>query len=335
MNPQGDVRHHGRRPDDRGHIHGLVDPSITSTQRGIWAIKWSMIGLAITAVLQLGIVALSGSVALLADTVHNFGDAFTAVPLWIAFRLALRRPSARFTYGYGRAEDLVGVVIVLIILFSALLAGYTAIDRLLHPREMGYVWLVMAAGAIGFVGNEAVALFRIRVGKQIDSAALVADGYHARIDGLTSLAVLAGAVGVWLGFPMADPIVGLLITVLIFRVVWDSAKVVLTRLLDGVDSSVVGEIRHAAEHVDGVQAVTDVRTRWLGHRLEAELHVTVRSDLSVEEGHTLARAVEHELLHNMSSPSRATAHVDPCCASGASCHHIERHQHDGLPLHSH
>jgi cation diffusion facilitator family transporter len=210
-------------PDnDHSHTHGfgdVVDPTILTTERGIWAVKWSLVGLMLTAVLQVVIVYISGSVALLADTIHNFGDAATAIPLWIAFLLARRKPSKRFTYGYGRVEDLAGVAIVFMILFSAVVAGYESIQRIFQPQEVKYLWAVVAASLIGFIGNEAVALFRIKVGKEIGSAALVADGYHARVDGLTSLAVLFGVVGVWLGYPLADPIVGLLITIAILKIV--------------------------------------------------------------------------------------------------------------------
>src|SRR5215208_5189477 len=224
-----------------GHTHGTIDPTIATTTKGIWAIKWSFVVLAITSALQLVVVAISGSVALLADTIHNVGDAVTAIPLWIAFMLARRKPSKTFTYGLGRVEDLAGVAIVGIILFSALFAGYEAIDRLINPQPITLIGWVAAAGVIGFLGNEAVAVFRIRVGREINSAALIADGYHARTDGLTSLAVVAGAVGVWLGFPLADPIVGLLITVAIFAIVWQSSKAVFTRMLDGVDPTIVDE----------------------------------------------------------------------------------------------
>ena len=188
-----------------GHTHGVVDPTIATTDRGIWAIKWSFLILAATAVLQLVVVFVSHSVALLADTIHNIADAGTAIPLWIAFALARRKPTQTFTYGYGRVEDFAGIVIVLIILFSALVAGYEAIDRLIHPRPVMHLGWLAAAGVIGFLGNEAVAVFRIRVGRQINSAALIADGYHARTDGLTSLAVVLGAFGVWMGFHARRP----------------------------------------------------------------------------------------------------------------------------------
>jgi cation diffusion facilitator family transporter len=333
-----DKHSHRREPGhdhDHGHTHGVVDPTIVTTERGIWAVKWSFVGLMATALLQVVVVYFSGSVALLADTIHNFGDAATAIPLGIAFLLARRKPTKRFTYGYGRVEDLAGVVIVLMILFSAIVAGYESIRRIFEPREVQYLGAVVAASLIGLVGNEAVALFRIRVGKEIGSAALVADGYHARVDGLTSLAVLVGAVGVWLGFPLADPIVGLAITVAILKIVWDSAKSVFARLLDGVDPDVVDEIAHAAGHTPGVREVTQVRVRWLGHRLHAELNATVDSDLSVAAGHEVAQALQHELLHHLQYLSGATIHIDPAEASGPDHHRVSAHEHDGLPAHAH
>lgn len=315
--------------------HGVVDPLLLTTGRGIWAVKWSLAGLALTAVIQLVIVIMSGSVALLADTVHNVGDALTAVPLWTAFVLARRQPSSRFSYGYGRVEDLAGLAVVLIILISAVVAGYESIDRFLHPQEVSFLWAVMLGGAIGFAGNEAVARLRIRVGREIGSAALVADGMHARVDGLTSLAVLAGAFGVWLGFPLADPIIGLLITVAILRIVWESGKSIFTRMLDGVNPGVVEEIRQAAGGVDGIEEISEVRVRWLGHRLHAELNIAVAPELSVADGHEICKEVRHRLLHGLQYLSQATIHVDPSHSSGETHHCISGHEHDSLPPHSH
>jgi len=317
------------------HTHGAIDPSIITTQRGIWAIKWSFFGLVATALFQVVIVFLSGSVALLADTIHNIGDAATAIPLWIAFMLARRKPSKRFTYGLGRVEDLAGVAIILTILFSAIVAGYESLDRLFNPRSVQYLWAVIVASVVGFLGNEVVAQFRIKIGKEIGSAALIADGYHARVDGLTSLAVLFGAVGVWLGYPLADPIVGLLITVAILRIVWESGKAVFARLLDGVDPEVVEEIKHAVNHIPDVQGVTEVRVRWLGHRLHAELNVAVSPELSVEKGHEVAKQVRHQLLHHLRYLSNATIHIDPVNASGEEYHRFPEHVHGDLPPHSH
>jgi cation diffusion facilitator family transporter len=317
------------------HTHVAVDPTLLTTERGIWAVKWSFFWLFITAVFQVVVVVLSGSVALLADTIHNFGDAATAVPLWFAFMLARYKTTKRFTYGYGRVEDLAGVAVVLTILFSAIVAGYQSFERFINPQKIVYLWVVGFASIVGFLGNEAVALFRIKVGKEIGSAALIADGHHARADGLTSLAVLGGAIGVWLGFPLADPIVGLLITIAILWIVWDSGKAVFTRLLDGVDSDVVDEIRHEVGHINGVEDVAEIRVRWLGHRLHAEINIAVDSHLSVEKGHEIAREARHQLLHHLQYLSNATIHVDPVQASGEKYHQINEHAHDHLPDHSH
>ncbi len=326
---------HREQPDEHSHTHGVIDPSITASVRGIWAVKWSFVGLMVTALLQVGVVLVSGSVALLADTIHNFGDAATAIPLWIAFSLSRWKANKRFTYGYGRAEDFAGVVIVLIILFSALVAGYETVQRFLHPQPIGYLWAVALASIIGFIGNEAVAVFRIKVGKEIASAALVADGYHARTDGLTSLAVLFSAIGVWLGYPLADPLVGAIITVLIARIVWQSGKAVLIRALDGVDPHLVDKITEIARQARGVRSVKDVRGRWIGHRLHVELNVAVDSSSSVGEGHAVAKEVRHQLLHQLTYLSIVTIHIDPVEEAGEKFHHIFEHSHDGLAVHSH
>jgi len=328
-------RHGGEHGHAHGHAHGAVDPSIATSDRGIWAVKWSFAALFATALLQVVVVVLSGSIALLSDTIHNFGDALTAVPLWIAFALGRLGASRRFPFGYGRVEDLAGVMVVLIILFSAVVAAYQAIERIIHPQPVGLLWAVAAAALVGFIGNEAVAVFRIRVGRQIGSAALIADGYHARTDGWTSLAVLLGAIGVWLGYPLADPIVGLLIAAAILVIVWQSGKTVFTRLLDGVDPEVIDEIRHTASHVEGVEDVSEVRARWLGHRLRAEVNAAVDPELSVEEGHAIAREVNHQLLHHLRYLDAAVVHVDPVQEAGEEHHRIDAHSHDGLPPHSH
>jgi len=308
---------------------------LLASQRGIRVVKWSLFGLAATAVFQAVIVFFSGSVALLADTIHNIGDATTAIPLWLAFALARRQPSRRFTYGYGRVEDVAGVIIVLTILLSGVVAGYQSVDRFLHPQPIQNLWAVVVASIIGFAGNELVAIFRIRVGKQINSVALAADGYHARVDGLTSLGVLFGAVGVWLGYPSADPIMGLLITTSILGIVWGSGKAVLTRLVDGVDPEVIDEIRHAVNHTQGVHDIADVRVRWLGHRLHAEVNLAVGPELSVAGGHTIALEVRHQLLHHLSYLSNVTIHIDPENRSGEEHHRIAEHIHEDLTAHSH
>lgn len=295
--------------DHHGHTHGVVDPSIVSSSQGIWAVKWSFAILMVTAILQIFVVFISGSVALLADTIHNFGDAATAIPLGIAFTFAKLKPTKKFSYGYGRVEDLAGIAVVLIILFSAIVAGYEAIARFFHPQTVSNLWAVVAASIIGFIGNESVAIFRIRVGKKINSAALIADGYHARTDGWTSLAVLFGAIGVWFGFPLADPLIGLGITIAIFFIVWDSIKAVLLRALDGVEPETLEEIEHAASHVTGVKTVSAVRARWIGHKLHAEMCVTVDPTLSVNAADHIVQEFEHELTHHLPALSFATIAV--------------------------
>ncbi|ARQ12864.1 cation efflux protein (plasmid) [Rhizobium etli] len=317
---------HSHGEGGHGHTHGVVDPSIASSERGIWAIKWSFVILATTAALQLVVVFYSGSVALLADTVHNVGDAATAIPLWIAFSLVRRAATKTFNYGLGRVEDYAGLIIVLIILFSALVAGYEAIDRLLNPQPITQLAAVAIAGVVGFVGNEAVAVFRIRVGREMSSAALIADGYHARTDGLTSLAVVLGALGVWLGFPLADPIIGLLITLAIFGIVWQSGRAVVTRSLDGVEPWITDEIRHAAEHVRGIDEVVDVKARWLGHKLFTDVVIAVDRSKNVSEANAIASALRRELQGHLPSLGNATIQFDdggatPAASSAAREHH--------------
>ncbi len=329
-----DPREHSHE-HSHSHTHGAIDPGILDTQQGIAAIKWSFLGLSVTALLQLAIVFLSNSTALLADTIHNFTDAATALPLWIAFTLAHCKPTKRFTYGYGRVEDLAGLMVILAIASSAVGAAYVAIDRLFHPQTVEYIGAVMGASVIGFLGNEVVARIRIRAGQKIGSAALIADGFHARADGFTSLSVLIGALGVWLGYPLADPLVGLFISIVICRVVWQSSKSVFTRLLDGIDPVVISEIRDAMLRVPGVHEVTEVRVRWLGHRMHAEANMTVNSDLSIEKGHEIANEARHEVLHRLRYLSNTTIHLDPMNASGEEHHRIAQHVHGDLATHSH
>lgn len=306
--PGGVLAGHGHAHGDNGghgHTHGVMDPTIATTDRGIWAIKWSFAILAVTAVFQIAIVVVSGSVALLADTIHNFGDATTAIPLWIAFRLVRHKPTATFPYGLGRVEDLAGIAIILVILASALVAGYEAINRLIDPQPVQALGWLVVAGIVGFLGNEAVAVFRIRIGREINSAALIADGYHARTDGLTSLAVVAGAIGIWLGFPLVDPIVGLLITVAIFGIVWQSARSVLTRMLDGIDPAVTEELRHTAEHIPGIAHVEDAKARWLGHKLHADVTIAVDETLPLAEANRIATHYQRELFDHLPVLSEA------------------------------
>jgi cation diffusion facilitator family transporter len=275
------------------------------------ALVISLIGLAITALLQAVIVVLSGSVALLGDTLHNVADALTAVPLLIAFTLVRRPPNKRYTYGYGRAEDLGGLFVIAMMVLSAALAGYEAISRLIHPQPVTHLWAVAGAAVVGFLGNEIVARYRIRVGRQIGSAALIADGLHARTDGFTSLAVLLGAGGVAIGWNWADPAVGLLITVAILGVLRSAIRQVGARLMDAVDPALVDQATAAIGTVEGVSQIRDLKIRWIGHTLRAEADLSVDPTLTVSQAHDIADHAETHLLAGVRRLTAATIHISP------------------------
>jgi cation diffusion facilitator family transporter len=321
---------HGHdRTDSSDHRHGLldrlrhlvtphshdaavaVDSELESSKRGMRALLLSFLALMVTALAQLAVYAISGSVALLVDTIHNFADALTALPIAVAFTVGRRAATRRYTYGYGRAEDIAGIIVVLFIAASAGFAAYEAIDHLRHPRELTNLGFVAAAGVIGFVGNEAVARYRIKVGHEIGSAALVADGLHARTDGFTSLGVVLSAAGVALGIEAADPVVGLAITLAVLAVLRDAARDVYRRLMDAVDPKLVDTVEATARGTDGVQEVGSVRLRWIGHTLRAELEIVVDDTLSVVEAHRIAESTEHRLLHDVPRLHAALVHADP------------------------
>jgi cation diffusion facilitator family transporter len=281
------------------HTHDAadsIDDALEASVQGVRAVKISLFMLLGTTVLQFIVVLISGSVALLADTIHNFSDALTAVPLWIAFMLARRPANRRYTYGFGRAEDLAGLFIVVVVAFSAVVAGWQSIDRLIHPQPLHNLWWVAAAGLVGFAGNEAVAIYRIRIGRKIGSAALVADGVHARMDGFTSLAVVLGALGVWAGFPLADPIVGLLIAAAIIVLLWGTVRSIGRRLMDGIEPELVARARSALAATPGVDAVPALQLRWIGHRIQGNATIQV-ADMPISAGQQIIRDAERRLGH--------------------------------------
>jgi cation diffusion facilitator family transporter len=286
------------RPHSHDHADSF-DQALLTSREGTRALAISLAGLLATAAIQALIVVISGSVGLLADTIHNFADALTAVPIGLAFVIGRRRPTRRYTYGFGRAEDLAGLSVVAVIALSVLTAAGEAIYRLVHPHRVGHLGVVALAGALGFVGNELAAHYRITVGRRIGSAALVADGRHARADGFTSLAVVAGAGGVAFGWQLADPIVGLVISVAIAAVLWGAARDVFRRLMDATDPATVDEIRRQALLVDDVLGVDEVRVRWIGHELHAAFNLTVPGTLSIARAHEIAETVHHRLLHEV------------------------------------
>ncbi|HET9732862.1 MAG TPA: cation diffusion facilitator family transporter [Acidimicrobiales bacterium] len=310
-----------------GHSHDAadrVDAALENSEHLGRVLLVSFLGLAVTAALEGVVTSLSGSVALLGDSLHNAADALTAVPLWVAFSLGRRSANRRYTYGYGRAEDLAGIAIVAAMAASTAAALWESVQHLIHPSAVSHLPAVMAAAAIGVVGNEAVAAYRVRVGKRIGSAALIADGYHARSDGLTSLAVLAGAAAVAVGWRRADPIVGLMVSGAILVVLRTAARDIYHRLMDAVDPALVGQVEEVLAAVPGVASVADVRVRWVGHRLLAEASVEVDGTITVAAGHDLLETAHHALLHDVPQLFAAVLHADPAGAGdahGVTAHH--------------
>jgi len=304
-----------------------IDSVMETSREGMRALWISLAVLGATAAGQAVVFLWSNSVALLGDTLHNVADALTAVPLWIAFLLGRRAATRRYTYGYGRAEDIAGIAIVVVIALSAVFAGYEAVHRLLHPARVAHLPAVALAGLLGFLGNEIVARYRIVVGRRIGSAALVADGLHARTDGFTSLAVLLGAGGVALGWRWADPVVGLAITVAILYVARDAAREVYRRLMDAVDPALVDAVERTLRETGGVREVGAVRLRWIGHRLRAECEIMVDPRLSVVDAHGITVDAEHRLMHAVPRLTSALVHADPYPAGGVDHHaDLDHHQ---------
>jgi cation diffusion facilitator family transporter len=307
----------------RPHSHEAADKIDTAMQAsaaGMRALWISLTILVATAAIQAVVVGISGSVALLGDTLHNAADALTAVPLAVAFLAGRRSPTRRYTYGYGRAEDLAGIVIVMLMAVSCAAAAWEAASRLASPSAVSDLLAVALAAVVGFAGNEVVASYRIRVGRRIGSAALVADGLHARTDGFTSLAVLLGVGGVAIGWRWADPVVGLIITVAILVVLRQAAREIYRRLMDAVDPALVDQAEQALRSVPGVLDVGHVRLRWLGHQLRAECEIVIRADASAVEGHQAAVAAEHQLIHALPRLSAALVHADLEANNGADYH---------------
>jgi len=302
-----------------------VDSALEASREGMRCLKLSFTFLLVTAMIQTAIVYYTNSVALLGDTLHNYADALTAVPLAIAFIVGRRAATRSYTYGFGRGEDLAGIIVVVLIALSAGYAGYEAVMRFANPGEVHHLWVLAAAGVTGFLGNEIVAQYRMRTGRRIGSAALVADGLHARTDGFTSLAVVLSALGAWMGFPLADPIIGVLITVAILFVLRDAAREVYRRLMDAVDPHLVDQAEQVIRTSPGVVDVSDVRLRWLGHSLLAEARVTVDSSVSLVDAHHLSHQVEHDLVHGVRRLTAATIHTEPLAPEADPAHLLVRH----------
>lgn len=344
-----DAAEHSHGPGEHGHEHptgirgflyGLfvphshdaadsIDSALEASKEGVRALKISLFILLGTTILQLVVVLISGSVALLADTIHNFSDALTAIPLWIAFILGRRVATRRYTFGYGRAEDLAGLFIVAVVALSAIVAAWQSIERIINPQPLHNLWWVLAAGLIGFIGNEAVAIYRIRVGQKIGSAALVADGVHARTDGFTSLAVVFGAIGVMLGFPLADPIVGLIISAAIIVLLWGTVRSIGRRLMDGIEPELVEKAEHTLERTPGVIAVPGLQLRWVGHRLQGTATIQVAANSTLAQAETIVHEAEHQLGHAL--PNLDDMHIRTITTTDSSSAPHTHGRSDGYP----
>ncbi len=324
--------HGEHRHDEKGHghEHGKVDADLYGNRAGLRAVQISTAGMFLVSVIQFAIAWIGGSAGLFADALHNFGDVFTTIALWIAFVISNRAANQRYTYGYYRAEDLAGVFIVLVIIASATASAVESIQKLTSGNIPTQIYLSMAAALVGVAGNELLAQYKISVGKRINSVSLVADGQHSRIDGLTSLAAFIGLVGVKLGFPKADPMAGIVITIVILTVVFSTSRSVLQRLLDAVDPHIVPSIIKTASAVPGVEQVTDVRARWIGHTLHVVMNIEVDAELTLSKAHAIAEEVRHQLFHDIKGISEVLIHTDPSSASGdyhqELAHHIQEAQ---------
>ena len=301
------------------HTHSYTelaaDPAMRDNELGIRTVKLALLALGVTTLIQIAIYIASGSVALLGDTVHNLGDALNSVPLWLAFVLARRRANRRYTYGYGRAEDVAGLLIVVSIAFSAAYILWESVQKLINPQPIEYPGWIALAAVIGFLGNEAVAVLEIRTGRRIGSEAMVADGLHARTDGFTSLAVLVAAAAVWLGFPILHPIIGLLIGVAIVFITRDAAVAMWHRLMDAVDPEMIETVEQIIQEHDEIKAIPRLQMRWLGHRLYAEATLALDASLTVAQGEAIADHITHHLYHALPALAGAAIAAVPWDAS--------------------
>jgi cation diffusion facilitator family transporter len=292
------------------------DKAIADNKLGIRTIYLAMALLGLTTIFQIGIYLISGSVALLGDTVHNLGDAVNSIPLLFAFWLASRVANKRYTYGYGRAEDLAGVLIVLSIGFSAFYILWESVNRLFNPVPLDNVGWVAAAAVIGFAGNELAAIIQIRTGRKIGSDAMIANGLHARTDGLTSLAVLVAAVGAFLGYLVVDAIVGILMGIVILFITKDAAKSMWYRLMDAVDPIIVERAEEVLKKHPDVKGVKRLQMRWVGHRLHAEAVISLDADLNAAECSSISEHLSHHLYHDIPNLAEATIAFVPWSAGG-------------------
>ena len=322
------------------HWHGhseqqknlAADQALLDNKQGILVLWISLAALLLTSLMQIVVVAFSGSVALLADTMHNIGDGLNSIPLLIALYLARRLATRRYTYGFGKAEDVAGVFIVISIAISAAIVFSESIQKFINQEPMTNLGWVAVAAVIGFIGNEFVAVIEIRTGKKIGSAAMVTDGLHARTDGLTSLAVLVAAIGTWLGFPILDPIIGILIGIAILFITRDAIVAMWYRLMDAIEPTYMDQAEGIINSQDEVKELRRLRMRWVGHRLHTEAIIAVHPDLSTIQSHEIAEKIRHDLFHQFPTMSDVMIHVDPyALEKETEAYHRLTQSHDPIP----
>lgn len=293
------------------HSHQAEGAPFIENEEGIRVVWLALAALGITSILQVIIVLASGSVALFADTAHNIVDGLNSIPLLMAFYLAHRSATRRYTYGYARAEDVAGIFIVLSIAVSAGVIFWESLQKLLHPAPLDNLGWVAAAAVIGFLGNEAVAQLQIRTGRKIGSAALVADGLHARTDGFTSLAVLIAVGGSWIGLPIIDPLIGLLIGITILFITRDAAIRIWQRLMDAIEPEIMEQTEAVIRQQPEVKALRHLRMRWLGHTLYAEVQIAVDPSLTTDETFHITEHLRHDLFHEVNHLAEVVVNIEP------------------------
>ncbi|HLZ72210.1 MAG TPA: cation diffusion facilitator family transporter [Dehalococcoidia bacterium] len=311
-------------PRAHGHSHGAAGGLDLRTAEGIRAARWSSLALLVTGAIELVIFALGNSAGLLADAMHNLGDVTTTLAIWAAFTFARREANERFPYGYHRAEDLAGMFVLIVMVASGIAAGYESLQHLLTGSHPSHLALSAVAAFVGFAGNELTAQYKTRVGRRIGSVSLEADGAHSRVDGLVSLAALAGIGGVAAGFERADGLAGVLITLVIAGVIVSTARGVIGRGMDAVDPALTSQVRSVAAAVPDVLDVHDVRLRWAGRALFVSLSIALPPQLPLAQAHDAAEAVRHALLHQVEGVQAVDVHMDPA-AEHEAAHSLTAH----------
>jgi len=313
----------GQHSHHAGHSHADLATFATSTGAGVRALRIGVAGLALTTLVQVVLYSLSGSVALLGDLLHNGIDVIGTGIVWMAFGMTRRRPSDRFSFGYHRFEDIAGLAVVLLIAASAAVVLYEAATSLGGSPAIERPWVVLAAGLVGLVGNEGVALFKIRAGKRIGSAALVADGHHSQADGLSSAGVVVAAIGLLVGLDWLDAVAGLGIGLFIGWTALQSGRDIVLRLVDTADPALCDELVHIAGEIEGVDHVNDLRMRQAGRIVHVVANVCMPSGYSLMVAHEAAECLREAWLRALPPGSAVDIHIDPYTAGEASPHHAQ------------